>query len=124
MNNGLLTLLIACCLSAGVRGSSGNLSEISTSMNKSLPEVYDPVTKLISTSVENNNFTYHFVLMANFKEYSWALPKVKASILETICSKPREKVLLKQHRANLVYSYENVEGQLLGQFMVKPEQCP
>lgn len=101
-----------------------NLSEVSAHMNKSLPEVYDPVTKLISTSVENHNFKFHFVLKANYKEYSWAMPKVKAKILETICSKSKERVLLKQHRANLVYSYENVEGQLLGLFMVKPEQCP
>jgi hypothetical protein len=119
----LLALTCACFLSA-VQASSVGLAEISAHMNKSLPEVYDPVTKLISTSVENNNFKYHFVLKANFKEYSWALPKVRARILETVCSKTRERMLLKQHRANLVYSYENVEGQLLGQFMVKPEQCP
>lgn len=100
-----------------------NLKEVSSEVNKSLPEIYDPVTKLISTTVENKNFKYHFIVDATDKEFKWALPKVKAQILKTICSKSTERSVLKVHKANIVYSYENVKGQSLGEFMVRPEHC-
>lgn len=123
MNIRILAILFVFSVNTSASNPPKTLAEISANLNKSLPEIFDLVTKLVSTSVENNNFKYHFIIKANHKEYSWALPKVKSSILETICSRPREKLLLKQHRANIVYSYENVEGHFLGQFMVKPEHC-
>lgn len=100
-----------------------SLEDISKELNKTLPEVFDPVTKLMRTTVENNNLKYNFLLDADQKEYSWALPKVRAQILSTICNKSREKTILKNYKANIVYSYENVKGQSLGEFMVKPEHC-
>lgn len=99
------------------------LEDYSREMNKTLPEVYDPVTKLMRTTVENNNFKYHFLLNANHAEYAWALPKVKAQILKKICSKSSEKKILKGFKSSIVYSYENVKGQSLGEFMVKPDHC-
>ena len=116
-------MLLLSSLNAWGQISQTQLKEVSFQMNKSLPEVFDPVTKLISTTVENNNFKYHFVLNANHQEYSWAMPKVKKQILETVCSQKRERALLTKHKANIVYSYENVDGHLLGEFMVKTEHC-
>ncbi len=99
------------------------LEETSNKLNKDLPEVYDPVTKLRTTTVENNNIIYNFLVDANQKEYDWAMPKVRNQVMSTICSKSRERTILKGHKANIVYRYENVKGQSLGEFMIKPEQC-
>lgn len=117
-----MKLLIITILFASLAHAE-TLEDYSREMNKSLPEVYDPVTKLMRTTVENNNFKYHFLLDANHAEYAWALPKVKAQILKTICSKNSEKKILKGFKGNIVYSYENVKGQSLGEFMVKPDHC-
>ncbi|WPU66649.1 hypothetical protein [Peredibacter starrii] len=92
-------------------------------MNKELPEIYDHMTKLMRTSVENNNFKYQFLINADQKEYNWALPKVRSQILSNICKNSRQKAILKNYSANIVYSYENVKGQSLGEFMVKPDHC-
>ena len=113
-------ILAGACFAQSPRPS---LEEISKEINKDLPQVYDPVTKLMRTTVENNSLKYHFLLDADQKEYSWAMPKVRTQVLSTICSKPREKTVLKNYRVNILYSYENVKGQSLGEFMVKPEQC-
>ena len=92
-------------------------------MNKDLPEIYDHMTKLMRTSVENNNLKYQFLINADQKEYNWALPKVRTQILANICKNARQKAILKNYRANIVYSYENVKGQSLGEFMVRPDHC-
>lgn len=113
-------LLLSSALAQPERPS---LKDVSTEVNKSLPEIYDPVTKLVSTTVENQYFKYHFIVDANDKEFTWALPKVKAQILKTICSRFPERKILKEHKANIVYSYENVKGQSLGEFVVQPGHC-
>lgn len=100
-----------------------SLEEISTEMNKALPEVYDQVTKLMRTTVENNNINYHFLIDADKKDFAWALPKVRSQILSNVCKNVRQKTILTSYRANIVYSYENVKGQALGEFMVKTDQC-
>lgn len=100
-----------------------NLHALSEKINRSLPEVYDPVTKLVRTTVENNHLFYHFLLDANQAEYTFALPKVKAQIERTICSKPLERSILREYNASIVYKYENVKGMSLGEFMVRPEFC-
>lgn len=99
------------------------LNDLSQKMNKELPEVWDHVTKLMSTTVENNNFYYHFKLNATQAEYDKFMPKVKAQVLSSVCSKAREKVLLRDYRANLIYRYESVKGISLGEFMIKAEHC-
>ncbi len=99
------------------------LNDISLKMNKDLPEVWDPVTKLISTSVQNDNLYYHFKIDATQAEYDKFIPKVKAQVLSSVCSKSREKFLLKELKANLVYSYESVKGGSLGEFMVRSGHC-
>jgi hypothetical protein len=104
--------------------SKPTLQEVSAKVNRSLPEVYDAVTKLVTTTVENNNFSYHFLVDANQDEFNKALPKVKNQILSTLCTKNIERSILKDHNANIVYRYENVKGQSLGEFMVKPDHCP
>lgn len=105
-------------------GAPGDLRSYSAEINKSLPENFDPVTRLRTTTVQNNNLYYHFLVKVSQEEFKEALPKVRGQILRTICSQSREKRGLKTYRANLVYQYENEKGQSLGEFMVRPEHCP
>lgn len=100
-----------------------SLKDSSEKINKDLPQKYDSITKLQSTSVQNNNLIYHFIVDANQIEFDSAFPKVKQQILSSICSKPREKNLLTIQKAHLVYRYENARGLSLGEFMVRPEHC-
>lgn len=100
------------------------LKDISDKWNKDLPQKFDHITKLQKTTVENNNFIFHFIVDAKQFEFDTALPKVKQQITGPICSKPREKHLLQVQRAHLVYRYESVRGLSLGEFMVRPEHCP
>lgn len=120
--NALIFFFLSLSAYSQMQGLS--LEEASKTINKDLPEIYDSVTKLMRTTVEYNNITYHFLVDANEKEFNWALPKVKAQVLRTICTKTREKYLLKQYKANIVYNYENVKGLSLGQFMIRPDHCP
>lgn len=99
------------------------LSAFSVTTNKTLPEKYDNITVLRSTTVENNNFYYHFLLNANHDEFKMALPKVHSQILKTVCGQSRERTILKGFKANLIYRYENQKGQSLGEFMVQPSHC-
>lgn len=103
--------------------AQSSLEELSQKLNKELPEIYDHATKLMRTTVENNNFKYHFIVGGSKAEFENAFPKVKAQILKTICSHRREKSILIVHKAGIVYSYENVAGQSLGEFLVKPDFC-
>lgn len=100
-----------------------SLEEVSEKVNMNLPEIYDPITKLIKTSIINNTFYYHFLLGATRAEYKQAESKVRGQILKTICSKSTEKLILLKHKANIVYQYETPHGESLGQFMIKPEHC-
>lgn len=99
------------------------LEEVSARLNRDLPEIYDPVTKLRTTTVENNNLVFNFLIDATQKQYDWAMPKVKTQVLSTICSKGRERSILRDHKANIVYRYENVKGQSLGEFLIRPDHC-
>lgn len=121
MKKFLLCFLIS--LSSYAQVARPTLTELSSTINKSLPETWDHATKLLRTTVENNNIFYHFVLKASEEEYKWALPKVKAQVLRTICSKSREKSILKDYQANIVYKYESEKGLTLGEFMIKPDHC-
>ncbi len=103
--------------------AQSSLGELSQKVNKDLPEVYDHATKLMRTTVENNNFKYHFIVGGTKAEFESAFPKVKGQILKTICSHRREKTILTVHKAGILYSYENVGGQSLGEFLVKPDFC-
>lgn len=100
-----------------------DLAGYSKEMNKSLPEVYDHATKLLRSSVENQNFSYHFLLRATKAEYDQALPHVKRQILKSVCTNSRDKIILHKYQANIVYRYENEKGQSLGEFMVSPSFC-
>lgn len=119
----LLTLFIFNCSSVFPAPDTPSLKEFSEKMNSSLPEVFDHATKLMTTTVDNNNFNYHFVLNATKDEFKFAFPKVKTQILKTICSRSQERSILKNYKANIVYRYETLKGETLGQFMVKPEHC-
>lgn len=99
------------------------LSEVSEKINKTLPEVWDHATRLVRTTVEHNNFYYHFVLRAEPSEFNWALPKVKAQVLKSICSKRQEKAILLEYKANIIYKYESEKGLSLGEFMIRPDHC-
>lgn len=100
-----------------------DIHQVSAKINKSLPQIYDHATKLMRTTVENNNFYYHFMLKASKAEYAFATPKVKSQIMNTICSRPQEKAILTSYNSNIVYRYESDKGEYLGEFMVKPEHC-
>lgn len=99
------------------------LEEVSSRINRDLPEIYDPVTKLRTTTVENNNLVFNFLIDASEKQYKWAMPKVKSQVMSDICSKGREGSVLKHHKASIIYRYENVKGQSLGEFIIRPEHC-
>ncbi len=115
--------LILITSSALAQAPRPTLKDASVEINSSLPEVYDHVTKLMRTTVENEDLVYHFLIDANQKEYDFALPKVKTQILSTICKRSTERSILKGHRANIIYRYENVKGMSLGEFMVNPSHC-
>jgi len=119
----LAIILFTFSISAFAQMPRPTLEEASNTMNKDLPEVYDHVTKLRKTTVENNNLIFNFLVDANQKEYDWAMPKVRKQVMSTICSKSRERNVFKVHNANIVYRYENVKGQSLGEFMIRPEHC-
>jgi hypothetical protein len=119
----LITLTLVLSINVYAQNKKTTLKEFSEKTNKTLPEIYDPVTKLISTSVENNNLSYHFVLSASREEFNLALPKVRFQILKSICSSSREKMILEEYKANLIYRYESIKGESLGEFMVKSEYC-
>lgn len=112
------------CHNISAQGPRPTLEQKSSEINKALPEIYDRITKLRTTTVENNNISYHFLVDATPAEYREAFPKVRAQILRTICQKRTERSLLKDFNANIVYRYENVKGMSLGEFMVKPDFCP
>ncbi len=116
-------LLFFMTLHSFAQSTNTEIQAYSLKINKSLPEVYDHVTKLISTSVENNNFYYHFQLKATLKEFTEARPKANAQVLKTVCSQSRERVILQKFKANLIYRYENDKGISLGEFMIRPSHC-
>lgn len=63
-------LLFLMALHSFAQSPHPEVQAYSLKINKTLPEVYDHATKLISTTVENNNFYYHFRLKATRKEES------------------------------------------------------
>lgn len=103
---------------------ASTLEELSTKVNKDLPEVYDHATKLMRTTVENGSFVYHFLVGANKEEYALAFPKVRTQVMSTICKHSREKIILGKYKASIVYRYENLKGQSLGEFMIPAGHCP
>lgn len=120
INKLLLSFLFLSHIS---HAADASLSAYSQTLNKELPEKFDNITVLRTSTVENNHLYYHFVLNATPEEFQGAFPKVKAQILKTICGQSREKQVLKGFKANLVYRYENQKGQSLGEFMVQPSHC-
>lgn len=100
-----------------------SLDEYSRKLNSSLPEVYDPVTKLQRTTVENNHLVYHFLVNASVSESNWALPKVKSKVLEGVCQNAHQKNVLQNYKAGIIYRYENLKGQSLGEFLISPSHC-
>lgn len=114
---------ILLLLPLGSRGQTPDLEEISAKVNKTLPKVYDPVTKLKTTTVENNQLVYHFLVDADQAQFNSAFPKVKRQVLKTICSESQEKLILAKYQRNIIYSYENLKGQSLGRFLIAHEHC-
>ncbi|MFL5783175.1 MAG: hypothetical protein ACJ76H_01115 [Bacteriovoracaceae bacterium] len=99
------------------------LETLSEKINEDLPEVIDRMTKIRKTTVENNHLTYHVLVDATPAESATALPKVKQQILSTICSNKRQRMALMELNAPIVYRYENVKGQSVGEFMVPADLC-
>lgn len=103
--------------------TASTLEEVSLKVNKDLPEIYDHATKLMRTTVENGSFVYHFIVGANKEQYAFAMPKVRTQVMSTVCQHAREKKILGDHNANVVYRYENEKGQSLGEFMIPAGHC-
>ena len=100
-----------------------NLKQVSEKLNKDLPEVYDSITKLVTTTVQNNDIKFNFIVDASEQEFKEALPKVKREVLKTVCRRKTENYILNTLKANIIYSYENVKGQSLGEFVVRVGSC-
>ena len=66
---GKIFLSLLLTIPAMAQISRPSLKDISTEENKSLPQIYDHATKLNTTSVENNNFYYHFLVGATQMEF-------------------------------------------------------
>ena len=75
------------------------------------------------TTVENGSFVYHFIVGAGKEEYAVAMPKVRTQVMSTVCKHNREKTILVKYQSNVVYRYENVKGQSLGEFMIPSGHC-
>ena len=118
-------LKLLCCLISfsAFAQTSPTLEQYSHKLNQSLPEVYDPVTKLLRTTVENQQVVYHFLVDATVSESTWALPKVKSQVLSSVCQNAHQKNILKHFRAAIIYRYENVKGQSLGELLISPAYC-
>lgn len=110
-------------LTTFVFATAPSLGEYSAKINSGLPETYDRVTKLLKTSVENDDLVFHFVILATKDEFAATHGKVKAQVLSTICRHDREGKVLRQLRKAVIYRYENEKGQALGEFMVRPAHC-
>lgn len=117
----LLTMTFCHLVLAQVQGK--NLKAYSEEINRTLPVVYDRITKLKTTTVENNDLSYHFLIDVTEKEFEETVPKVKGQVLGSICSRSQERIVFQQYKANIIYRYENVKGQSLGEFMVRPDHC-
>lgn len=117
------TLFLLLLTSAAMAQTKTGLEEMSAKINRELPENWDSVTRLMKTTVVNNNVYYHFILRADQVEFDQALPKVKQQVLSSICRKSRELSILRTYKANIVYKYESEKGPYLGEFMIKPEYC-
>lgn len=118
-------LKLLCCLLSfsALAQTAPSLEQYSRKLNQSLPEVYDAVTKLRHTTVENNHIVYHFLVDATMSESSWALPKVKGQVLLSVCQNAHQKNILQNLRAGIIYRYENLKGQSLGEFLISPAHC-
>jgi hypothetical protein len=100
-----------------------SLEDMSRKINLSLPEKYDHMTKLLRTRVENNVMNFDFLVNATKEEFAAAFPKVKGEVLKTVCHHSREGLILKAHKKAIIYRYENLKGQSLGEFMISPQHC-
>ncbi len=99
------------------------LMDISQKVNKNLPVIYDSVTKLTRTTVENDYFVYHYLVDGTKEEFDRALPMVKGNITKTICRDNPNRTILVDLKKSIVYRYESPKGISLGQFMVSPSHC-
>lgn len=118
-------LKLLCCLLSfsALAVVPQTLEQYSRKLNQSLPEIYDAVTKLRQTTVENNYVVYHFLVDASVSESNWALPKVKGQVLASVCQNAHQKNILQNFRAGIIYRYENVKGQSLGEFLIPAAHC-
>lgn len=115
--------LICACLFLFISLASASLEEFSKKVNGNLPEIYDPVTKLMRSTIENNLFVYHFLVDATPEEFKTAFPKVQSQIRSSACRLKTERTVLTQYKTGIEYRYENVKGQSLGSFIIRPDFC-
>lgn len=99
------------------------LTDLSQKVNKDLPVIYDHATKLMKTSVENDQFVYHYIIGGTQEEFDRALPMVKARIFKSACTDKVTKSVLVDLKKSLIYRYESHKGLTLGQFMISPDYC-
>lgn len=84
---------------------------------------YDPLTKLVSTHVENGEMVFNFSVIPGPSIFDWSLSKARAEALRTICQRDAEDEVLGAYNSNVVYHYRAVTGETIGKFTIKPDPC-
>lgn len=116
-----MMVMYSTCVFAQSPGQT--LEQYSQNFNQQLPMDYDPLTKLVSTRVENNEMIFNFSVIPATSVFDWSLSKARAEALRNICQREAEDTVLGEYNANVVYHYRAVTGETIGKFTVKPDPC-
>jgi len=99
------------------------IQDFSTKLNKSLPEVYDSITKLERTSVEGDFLVYHFTVDLSQSMFTEHVGKMKNRAEQSSCKNKNTHYVLTKLNKPILYKYENLKGQSLGQFQLAARRC-
>ncbi len=101
--------------------------KLSTSKtNKELPQKIDKFSTLLTMNCANRNgrntVVYYYQLsQVNLKKYKENDKSNIRTTTETWCSREEQKILLKQ--LDVMHIYKDLNGTVLGEFVVKIEDC-
>lgn len=99
------------------------LKDFSNKLNRNLPEVYDSITKLERTSVEGEFLVYQFVVDINEEQFKQNIEKIKKNAIVNSCTNKNTLHVVEKLKKSLLYRYENLKGQSLGQFQILSGTC-
>lgn len=115
-------LVCSIVFSVTANDAKPSLKELSEEFNSSLPKDYDPLTKLLSTNVEDGKMVFNFAVFFP-QRMNWSLTRVKTESLKTICSKDMERKVLTEYKNKIVYRYKSITEETIGFFQVRPDHC-